>query len=145
MTVLLEILREAGIRLPKAVGSAVSIVGGLIIGDAAVKCGIISAPLLILVGLTATSSFVIPEISAQTSIIRFIFIIAGSFAGMTGLACALAMVTANVCAMDELSAIYTSPIIPVDIQRIKNVLMRKSFKTLQKSKTKADDKGAEGL
>lgn len=145
VTVLLEILREAGIRLPKAVGSAVSIVGGLIIGDAAVKCGIISAPLLILVGLTATSSFVIPEISAQTSIIRFIFIIAGSFAGMTGLACALAMVTANVCAMDELSAIYTSPIIPVDIQRIKNVLMRKSFKTLQKSKTKADDKGAEGL
>ncbi|MBR1382357.1 MAG: spore germination protein, partial [Ruminococcus sp.] len=73
ITLLLEILKEAGIRLPKAVGSAVSIVGGLIIGDAAVKCGLISAPLLILVGLTATASFVIPEISEQVSVIRMIF------------------------------------------------------------------------
>ena len=126
ITVLLEILKEAGIRLPKAVGSAVSIVGGLIIGDAAVKCGIISAPLLILVGLTATSSFVIPEISAQTSVMRFAFILAGSFAGMTGLACALMIVIANICAMDELSSIYTSPIIPIDRSRIADVLAPKS-------------------
>ena len=114
ITLLLEILKEAGIRLPKAVGSAVSIVGGLIIGDAAVKCGLISAPLLILVGLTATASFVIPEISEQTSLIRVIFIISGTLAGMTGIACALTLLIANITAMDELSRVYTEPLLPFD-------------------------------
>lgn len=125
ITLLLEILREAGIRLPKAVGSAVSIVGGLIIGDAAVKCGIISAPLLILVGLTATSSFVIPELSQQTSVMRVIFILAGTLAGMYGLACALIIMLANICAMDELSLCYTSPLIPLDKRRIGRLFWQK--------------------
>ena len=55
ITILYEIMREAGIRLPKVVGAAVGIVGGLVIGDAAVSSGLISAPLLIVLGLTATS------------------------------------------------------------------------------------------
>ena len=125
ITLLLEVLKEAGIRLPKAVGSAVSIVGGLIIGDAAVKCGIISAPLLILVGLTATSSFVIPELSQQTSVMRIVFILAGSLAGMYGLACALLLMLANICAMDELSLCYTSPVIPLDKRRLTSVFWQK--------------------
>lgn len=125
ITLLLEILREAGIRLPKAVGSAVSIVGGLIIGDAAVKCGIISAPLLILVGLTATSSFVIPELSQQTSVMRIVFILAGTLAGMYGLACALILMLANICAVDELSVCYTAPLIPFDKRRFSAVLWQK--------------------
>ena len=135
ITLLLEILKEAGIRLPKAVGSAVSIVGGLIIGDAAVKCGIISAPLLILVGLTATSSFVIPELSHQTSVMRIAFILAGSLAGMVGLACAVVIFTANICAMDELSLCYTRPVIPLDKRGIADVLFRKNFKQYEKDKT----------
>lgn len=125
ITLLLEILKEAGIRLPKAVGSAVSIVGGLIIGDAAVKCGIISAPLLILVGLTATASFVIPELSQQTSIMRIVFILAGSLAGMYGLACALILMLANICAMDELSLCYTAPMIPLDKKRIADIFWQR--------------------
>jgi len=125
ITLLLEILKEAGIRLPKAVGSAVSIVGGLIIGDAAVKCGIISAPLLILVGLTATASFVIPELSQQTSIMRIVFILAGSLAGMYGLACALILMLANICAMDELSLCYTAPMIPLDKKKIADIFWQR--------------------
>ena len=135
ITVLLEILKEAGIRLPKAVGSAVSIVGGLIIGDAAVKCGIISAPLLILVGLTATASFVIPELAQQTSVMRMVFILAGSLAGMYGLACALILMLANICAMDELSLCYTSPMIPLDKRCVSDVLWQKSFRRYEKDKT----------
>ena len=135
ITLLLEILKEAGIRLPKAVGSAVSIVGGLIIGDAAVKCGIISAPLLILVGLTATSSFVIPELSQQTSVMRIAFILAGSLAGTVGLACAFIIILANICAMDELSLCYTRPVIPFDKSAASEVLWRKSFRRYEKEKT----------
>ena len=126
ITVLLEILKEAGIRLPKAVGSAVSVVGGLIIGDAAVKCGIISAPLLILVGLTATSSFVIPELSQQTSVMRIVFILAGSLAGMYGLACALVLMLANICAVDELSLCYTAPVIPLDKDKLGEVICKQT-------------------
>lgn len=61
MEFLFEGLREAGVRLPKAVGSAVSIVGALVIGEAAVTAGIVSAPMVIIVTITGIASFVIPR------------------------------------------------------------------------------------
>lgn len=57
-----EIVREAGLRMPKTVGHAVSIVGALVIGDAAVTAGLVAAPMLIIVGLTAVSSFVVSSL-----------------------------------------------------------------------------------
>jgi len=60
MGVAFEILREAGIRLPRPVGTAISIVGALVIGEAAVTAGLVSAPLIIVVALTAIASFVVP-------------------------------------------------------------------------------------
>ena len=75
LMLLFEIMKEAGLRLPKPVGSTVSIVGGLIIGDAAVKSGLVSAPLLIVVGITTTSSFVIPSLYQQTAILRLVYIL----------------------------------------------------------------------
>ncbi|MFD2878684.1 spore germination protein [Paenibacillus rhizoplanae] len=68
-----EILREAGVRIPKNVGQAVSIVGTLVIGQAAVAAGFISSAMVIIVSITAISSFVIPEagMSIAARIIRF--------------------------------------------------------------------------
>jgi spore germination protein KA len=60
-----EIVREAGLRMPKPVGHAVSIVGALVIGESAVSAGIIAAPMLIVVGLTAVSSFVVSTLMSQ--------------------------------------------------------------------------------
>ncbi|MCK9907050.1 spore germination protein, partial [Frankia sp. Cpl3] len=61
MEMAFEVLREAGVRLPKQVGAAVSIVGALVIGQAAVQAGLVSAPMVIVVAMTGISSFMIPR------------------------------------------------------------------------------------
>ena len=65
MEVSFEALREAGIRLPKQIGSAVSIVGALVIGQAAVQAGIVSAPMVIVVAITGIASFMIPALYSR--------------------------------------------------------------------------------
>lgn len=136
---LLELMREASIRLPSAVGSAISIVGGLIIGDAAVKSGIISAPLLIIVGLTATASFIIPSLNQQTSILRLAFILAGGSAGFLGIAICGIVIIANVCAMDEYNIPYTAPVSPFSKRGSMDVFTRASFKSMEKSHSTIED------
>lgn len=136
---LLELMREASLRLPSAIGSAVSIVGGLIIGDAAVKSGIISAPLLIIVGLTATASFIIPSLSQQTSVIRLAFIFAGGAAGFFGIAICTIVVMANVCAMDEFNIPYTAPVSPFSKRGSLDVFSRASFQSMEKSHSTVED------
>ncbi|PAE65377.1 spore germination protein, partial [Bacillus licheniformis] len=68
MEVAIEILREAGLRLPKPIGPAMGIVGGIIIGEAAVQAGIVSPIMVIVVAVTAISSFAIPQYSAGISL-----------------------------------------------------------------------------
>lgn len=81
---LFEIMREAGLRFPKAVGHAVSIVGALVIGESAVRAGIIGAPMVIIVALTAMSSFVLPSLYGAIAILRFVFIVLGGALGLYG-------------------------------------------------------------
>ncbi|WP_294491595.1 spore germination protein [uncultured Ruminococcus sp.] len=134
LVVMFEIMREAGIRLPKSIGGAVSIVGGLIVGDAAVKSGLISVPLLIVVGITATSAFVIPQLDQQISVLRLVFILAGSTAGLFGIAVCTVLFTANICAMDELSVSYLSPLSPLCRSRAGGAVFRKSFRHYAKTR-----------
>lgn len=136
---LLEVMREASIRLPRAVGAAMSIAGGLIIGDAAVKSGLISSPLLIIVGITATASFVLPSINQQMSTLRIMFILAGGFAGFFGItACAL-MTAANICSADMMGIAYTSPIAPFIKGQAADVFARMTFEQMQDKKTTIND------
>ncbi len=132
LVVMFEIMREAGIRLPKSIGGAVSIVGGLIVGDAAVKSGLISVPLLIVVGITATSAFVIPQLDQQISVLRLVFILAGSTAGLFGLSVCAVLFTANACAMDEFSVSYLAPLSPLSKSHIGDALFRQSFQRYAK-------------
>jgi spore germination protein KA len=139
LMIFFEIMREAGLRLPKSVGSAVSIVGGLIIGDAAVKSGIVSAPLLIVVGITATASFVTPPIEQPVAVLRLIFIIAGGCAGLYGLAVCFTVLTANICAMNDFSVSYMSPAAPLDASALKDMIYRKTYREYEKAHTKLSD------
>lgn len=136
---LLELMREASIRLPSAMGSAISIVGGLIIGDAAVKSGIISSPELIIVGLTATSSFIIPSLNQQTSILRLAFIFAGGAAGFFGIAICSILILTNICSMDEWSIPFTAPVAPFSKKGSSDVFARSSFKAMEKSHYTVED------
>ncbi|MEA5059162.1 MAG: spore germination protein [Candidatus Pelethousia sp.] len=80
-----EILREAGVRLPRPVGQAISIVGALIMGDAAVSAGIVGAPMVITVAITAVAGFLVPSQSDSSSMLRIFMMIPASFVGFYGL------------------------------------------------------------
>lgn len=86
MVISFEILREAGLRLPRPVGQAISIVGALVMGDAAVSAGIVGAPMVITVAITAVASFIIPSQADSISILRIIMMILASFLGGFGIA-----------------------------------------------------------
>jgi spore germination protein KA len=79
-----EILREVGLRMPKAVGSAVGIVGSLILGESAVKAGIISPFVLIIVAFSAVCNFICAPYMNPNAIFRFALILSGGFFGLFG-------------------------------------------------------------
>lgn len=80
-----EILREAGLRLPRPVGQAVSIVGALIMGDAAVSAGLVGAPMVITIALTSVAGFIIPEQNDSMSILRLIVMVMAASLGGYGI------------------------------------------------------------
>ena len=85
LILMFELLKEAGTRLPKTVGSAITIVGALIIGDAAVSAGIVSAPAVIIVALTAVSSFIVPTLPEFVILYRMLFFFLGGTMGLIGI------------------------------------------------------------
>ncbi len=85
LILMFELLKEAGTRLPKIVGSAITIVGALIIGDAAVNAGIVSAPAVIIVALTAVTSFLVPNLTEFIFVYRILFLLLGSSMGLIGI------------------------------------------------------------
>ena len=80
-----EMIREAGVRLPKPTGGAVSIISGLIIGDAAVNSGLVSTPLLTMTALAVLGGLVVSELEPQITVLRLAFLIAGGALGLFGI------------------------------------------------------------
>lgn len=109
-----EILREAGIRMPRAVGSAISIVGALVLGQAAVEAGIISAVMVIVVSITAISSFAIPnyEMSNAIRAIRFALMLLAGVLGLYGVFMGLIVMIFHLCKIKSISVPYLTPIAP---------------------------------
>ena len=86
MEITFEALREAGVRLPKQVGAAVSIVGALVIGQAATAAGLVSSPMVMVVAITGIASFLVPRYAAGISIrlLRFPIMILSGMIGTFG-------------------------------------------------------------
>lgn len=125
-----EIIREAGVRLPKSVGGAVSIVGGLIIGDAAVSAGVISNPMLLVCAISVTASFVIPSLDQQVTLFRLAAVITGGFAGLFGIALLSAFLLANICAAENYGLPVMAPISPFTPGAMGDVAVRLGFKKM---------------
>ncbi len=127
-----EIIREAGLRLPKGVGGTVSIVGGLIIGDAAVQSGLISTPVLTISAISVLSGFVISDFASQIAILRIAFLICGGLFGLFGIAAATTLVLFNICATQSFSYPISAPFSPFDLYSMRDTAARAGFKRLQK-------------
>ncbi|MGG4453579.1 spore germination protein [Brevibacillus porteri] len=134
MEISFEALREAGIRLPKTVGQAVSILGALVVGQAAVQAGIVSAPMVIVVSLTGIASFTIPHFNASISlrILRFPIMIAASILGIYGMLVALLLILGHMANLRSFGVPYLSPLGPMSIGDLKDVLMRAPWSMMEK-------------
>lgn len=132
-----EIVREAGLRMPKSVGHAVSIVGALVIGDTAVSAGLIAAPMLIVVAMTAISSFVVSKIYYPVSILRFAFMLIGGLAGFYGIVLGFGVVLVNMCAVSSFGTPFLAPFAPWHAGAVvRDSFWRLSWKTLGKKELK---------
>ncbi|WP_155893694.1 spore germination protein [Bacillus thuringiensis] len=103
-----EVLREAGIRLPRAAGSAISIVGALVIGESAVQAGLVSSATIIVVALTAIMSFVTPlyAMSLVTRLARFIFLFLASIWGLYGIMIGIFILLIHLCDISSVGQPY---------------------------------------
>ncbi len=126
--ILFEIIKEAGLRLPKVIGGAVSIVGGLIIGDAAVTSGLVSMPLLLVTALAVTASFLIPALNQSSVLLRLIFLALGGFLGFFGIALGSVAVLLGICSMQDYGIPLTAPISPLTPSALSDIFIRRSFK-----------------
>ena len=126
-----EIIREAGLRLPKAVGGAVSIVSGLIIGDAAVSSGLISTPMLTMTAISVIAGFVIPDLNAPVTIMRLAFVIVGGLWGLFGIGLLGMMILYNLCATENFNFPVTAPLSPFYRRSMRDVATRVNFRKMQ--------------
>lgn len=129
---LYEIMREAGLRLPRPVGHAVSIVGALVIGDAAVTAGLIGAPMVMIVATTAIASFVVPSLHEPVSVLRFAYILVGMSLGLYGITLLSLLLLVNICTLENFGQPYTAPVAPFSSFAMRDTFIRLSFRTLQK-------------
>lgn len=126
-----EVIREAGVRLPKPVGGAVSIISGLIIGDAAVNSGLVSTPLLTMTALSVLGGLVVPELNPQVTILRLAFVIAGGLLGLFGISLLACGVLVNICATEDYGFPYTAPLSPFKRSGMGDTFIRCGMKELQ--------------
>lgn len=126
MEVTFEILRESGLRLPRAVGQAVSIVGTLVIGTAAVEAGIVSAAMVIVVSITAISSFIVSSYNMAISIriLRFPFMILAASFGLFGIIVGIIAVALHLCSLRSFGVPYMAPFAPYIQEDQKDALFR---------------------
>ncbi|MGE7023080.1 spore germination protein [Solibacillus cecembensis] len=125
MEVTFEILREAGIRMPRSIGSAMSIVGAFVIGTAAVEAGLVSAMMVIVVSITAITSFVPAsyEIAISVRIIRFVFIALAATFGIFGIVIGLIGLVLHLCSLRSFGVPYMSPLAPFNISDQKDTFI----------------------
>ncbi|MNM70935.1 Spore germination protein B1 [compost metagenome] len=126
MEVVFEILREAGLRMPRTIGQAVSIVGSIVIGQAAVEAGIVSTVMVVVVAITAISSFAIPSYSMSIPIrmLRFGFMAIASTLGIYGLTVAFIMLVVHLSGLHSFGIPYLSPFAPFKARKQADAILR---------------------
>lgn len=127
-----EILREAGIRLPRPVGHAIGVVGGLVIGDITVSAGLVGAPMVLVVALSGLCSFVVPQNYEKIVVLRFLYIFAGGFFGLYGLLLTAGAVTIKMCSLNTYGVPYMAPISPFSPKASRDMLIRANWKRMAK-------------
>lgn len=125
-----ETMREAGLRIPVNIGHAVSIVGGLVIGEIVVSAGLVGAPMVLIVAVSAITGFVVPDIYDSIAVLRFAYIIAGGIWGLLGITVLSAIVIVILCSQENYGVPQTAPLSPFSPKAMRDFLVRRSWRKL---------------
>lgn len=124
MLLVFEIIRESGLRMPKPIGQAVSIVGALILGQAAVDAGLVGIPVVVVVALVGIAAFPINPLSEAISILRILFILAGATLGLFGMLVLFMVVLGHLASLRSFGIPYSAPIFPIYLNDWKDSFIR---------------------
>jgi spore germination protein KA len=129
MEVIFEILREASVRMPKTIGQSISIVGTLVVGEAAVEAGLVTAGMVIVLSITAISNFVMPafNIGISARILRFFLMFLGATFGLYGVFLGIIFIVVRLCSLQSFGVPYMSPTAPMHMGDQKDTLFRLPF------------------
>ncbi|MCX7709731.1 MAG: spore germination protein [Clostridia bacterium] len=144
---IVEMIREAAVRLPTYIGTAISVFASLVIGQAAVEAGIVSNLLIIIVGASAVASYVIPsfDMAMAIRILRFFFTLASSIFGIIGIVICFGLTLVHLVSMESIGQPYFLPVAPLSINGFKDTILRLPIKAMGKrpsiTKTKNMSRG----
>ncbi|MCK4260308.1 MAG: spore germination protein [Halanaerobiales bacterium] len=127
-----EVLREAGIRMPRAIGQAVSIVGALVLGEAAVNAGLVSNPVVMVTAIAGISGFVVPAHSDSVTIMRFICSILATISGLFGIMIGSIFMLIHLASLRSFGVPYLSPLAPSILSDLKDVAIRAPIWAMRK-------------
>ena len=127
-----EILKEAGLRMPQNLGHALSVVGGLVVGQAAVEAGIISAPTLIAVAFSAIAGLMVPRLTGAIFYWRLIFVVVCAWFGLLGYFAAASVFVLRVFSLDSFGVDYTESLANPNFQNLKDTFVRASWQSMKK-------------
>lgn len=134
MLISFEVLVEAGLRLPKNIGQAISIVGALVVGQAAVEARLVSPAVVVVIAMTAIASFTMPnqDFSNALRLWRFIFVIITSIIGLYGLSIGGIVLLLHLSKMEVYGVPYLSPFVADENKQMQDTLVRLPFSFLSK-------------
>ncbi|WP_036126058.1 spore germination protein [Lysinibacillus sphaericus] len=129
LEIIMELIRESSIRLPQSVGQTIGIVGGLVIGDAIVNAGLVSNLMVIVVALTAISSYVVPSVELNSTIrmLRFPFMVLASLFGFLGIVIGVVILLIHLISLTSIKQPYFSPIVPFQPKAVYKIFLHWPF------------------
>lgn len=130
MLTMFELFREAGVRLPMPVGQTVSVVGGLIVGDAAIRAGLTSPTMLVTAAVTAVATFTLvnQSLSGTVSIIRYAILLISSVLGIFGFIVGVFVVLIYLCSLESFGRSYMAPMAPIKWRGLLSAYLQKPWK-----------------
>ncbi|HEY8890947.1 MAG TPA: spore germination protein [Clostridium sp.] len=133
MELFFALLMEAVVRLPRPIGSTIGIVGGLVIGQSAVSAGIVSPVMIIIVAITAITTFVTPnyEVSTAFRLVRFLILIASAIAGLYGIMIGLIILLIHLVRMKSFGIPYLAPAVSTNMKDLKDMYIREPISELK--------------
>lgn len=132
MIFVFEILKETGIRMPQSLGHALSIVGGLVVGQAAVEARIISTPMLIVIAISGISSLMIPRLRGAVFYLRLLFVFLSALFGLFGYLAGAAVTVMHIISLNSLGVDYTVSLRQANFQSLKDTLWRSPWEYMIK-------------